>query len=99
MNVAQTILAQLGGNRFARMTGANKFLGATDALSFHLPRGAKDKINFVKIKLTPMDVYDIEFSYYNVRKLKLEPVTNFAGAYAEDLETLFTSATGLYTRL
>ncbi len=100
MNVAQTILSQLGGNRFIVMTGASKFVGSPDTLYFHLPRGsAKDKINHVAVKLNAMDTYDMTFSNFSARKLTVKPVTEFAGAYAEDLRRLFESATGLYTSL
>ena len=45
MTTAQTIFSQLGGNRFALMTGAKGFLSAPDALHFKLPSNfAKDGI-------------------------------------------------------
>lgn len=62
MNVAQTILTQLGGNRFAAMTGAKQFVAVTDYLQFKLPANfAKGGINCVKVTLTAADLYDVEF--------------------------------------
>lgn len=68
--VAETILKQLGGNKFRVMTGAKNFMSHAPvagskgpALSFTLPsRFAKDGINFVKIVLTAADTYDITFT-------------------------------------
>ena len=70
MTVSQTILTQLGGNKFKAMTGAKNFLshaavvGAPGpALSFHLPaRFAKQGINYVKIHLAADDTYTMVFT-------------------------------------
>ena len=37
LTVANTILQQLGGNKFRVMTGAKNFVGSNDALTFRLP--------------------------------------------------------------
>jgi hypothetical protein len=105
MEIAKTILAQLGGNVFKTMTGARNFMSHTEdrALSFHLPSGtAKNQVNYVKIKLNEMDLYDIEFGrtwkrpkgayVYDVK-------ATVEGAYADMLQSVFTEYTGLYTSL
>lgn len=54
MTVSQTILSQLGGNRFIAMTGSKNFVGSDDALSFKLvPNQSKAK--YMRIVLTSMD--------------------------------------------
>ena len=54
MTVSQTMLSQLGGNRFIAMTGSKNFVGSDDALSFKLvPNQSKAK--YMRIVLTSMD--------------------------------------------
>lgn len=96
MSVAQTILQQLGGNRFIAMTGAKNFLGGKDKLIFSIPH-AKNGINKVSITLTSDDLYTVEF--YKFRKLDLTLITSHVGVYNDMLQEIFTNETGLYTRL
>lgn len=99
-DVAQTILAQLGGRRFQMMTGAKHFLSIEDGngLQFKLPSHiAKDGINCVRIVLNLRDTYDVEYSSvrgitYKVKKLSED-------LYWDMLATDFTDTTGLYTSL
>lgn len=97
MTVANTILAQLGGNRFCAMTGAKNLLGDAASLMFDIGRGATNKANKVRVTLTPADVYTVEF--FNYRSLTLKTVGKIEDVYAEDLQRVFTAETGLYTRL
>ncbi len=100
MTVANTILAQLGGRRFRAMTGARNFVGSDDSLSFRLPGSGgfcKDGINAVHVVLTPMDEYDMKFM--RVRGTKVKTVCEFKGIYFDQLQPLFTEATGLETHL
>lgn len=98
MQLAQTILNQLGGRRFTMMTGAKNLVATEEGLNFRLPsRFAKLGINVVKVTLTPMDVYDVEFgklwgSKYTVLK-------TVEGIYCNMLQKTFTEETGLDTRL
>lgn len=100
MNVAQTILSQLGGKRFQVMTGAKNFVGTPDTLRFTLPPNAKDGIDLVSIRLDASDTYTVRFMRQG-RSLQNEAqlIGESSDVYAEDLEELFTSSTGLYTRL
>lgn len=99
LSVAETILAQLGGNRFRAMTGANGFIGSESTLSFKIP--THNGINGVLITLEPSDTYKVEFisvrrkGFDIVRKVK----STYHEVYAEDLQNIFTKETGLYTRL
>lgn len=96
--IAQTILEQLGGNRFVVMTGAKNFFAIEKGLQFKLPNDkdyVRDAINCVKITLTPADEYHIEFG--RVWGTKYTPVKTTDGIYCDQLREIFTRYTGLYT--
>jgi hypothetical protein len=98
--VARTILEQLGGNKFVAMTGAKNFSTCGDGLSFKLPGGGgfcKDGINFVQITLTPADDYNVAFG--KTRAFKYKEIKKVEGIYFDQLQEVFTRATGLATRL
>jgi hypothetical protein len=98
--VARTILAQLGGNKFLAMTGAKNLTHAEDGLgrlAFKLPRKAKDGINYVAIRLETNDTYTVIFS--SITGLNVREVSEIEMAYAQDLQRLFTEATGLDTKM
>src|SRR5574337_1560381 len=63
MKPAEIILEQLGGRRFVKMTGASLLMDGGTYLSFRLPgkNFCKQDINYVRIELTPMDVYNMVF--------------------------------------
>jgi hypothetical protein len=97
MNVAHTILNQLGGNRFLAMTGAKNLLGRPDGLSFKVGTNAK-KVSHVRITITPADLYTVEFM--QVRGTQVPKILHTAvQVYADHLQELFTRHTGLDTRL
>lgn len=58
--VATEILRQLGGNHFVVMTGAKNFVALEDGIKFTIGSNAS-KCNLVKITLTAMDDYVVEF--------------------------------------
>lgn len=97
MTVAKTILEQLGGNRFIVMTGSKNFIGSEDSLTFKIGGGTKNKISHCRITLTPMDEYNMEF--LRMAKFTSKVVTSYEGIYCDQLQELFTEATGFYTRL
>jgi len=100
MTVAQTILSQLGGKRFQVMTGATNFLGTADTLRFTLPSNAKDGIDIVSIRLDASDTYTVRFlSRSRSQQNEATLISESTDVYVADLEELFTTATGLYTRL
>lgn len=94
--VAQTILNQLGGGRFIAMTGASNLTGRPDGLSFKIGRNSK-KVTHVRITLTAMDDYTVEF--LNVRGGSVKPVAFCEGVYDDNLQEVFTNETGMYTHL
>lgn len=97
--VAETILDQLGRNKFIAMTGAKNFVASSTALTFDLPRGAINKANKVRVTLTDCDTYRIAFYKWNARKLDMATIGEVEGVYADQLQEIFTHHTGLYTRL
>ena len=94
--VALTILEQLGGRRFIVMTGAKNFVGSEHALTFSIPR-AVGGANKVRVTLTAMDDYIVET--FAVRGSRFSVKGYREGVYADSLQSVFTSLTGLYTRL
>jgi hypothetical protein len=95
LQVANTILAQLGGNKFLAMTGAKNLVGSDDTLSFRIP--ASNGINHVSVTLDCNDTYRVTFGKF--AKLELRIVHTQGDVYADQLQTLFTDQTGLLTRL
>ena len=99
---AQTILAQLGGNKFRAMTGANGFLFGSDdqpTLEFYFC-GCR-KTNHVTIHLhKSSDTYRMTFLHIPASAAKpLKEIKVVDDVYAEDLQRIFTETTGLYTSL
>ena len=100
MTVAKTILEQLGGGAFVRMTGAKNFLGFPKGLVFSLPGGGgfcKNGINRVRIDLNASDTYDVRF--YRLRGSKIKEIASYEGVYCDNLAATFRSETGLETRM
>lgn len=94
--IAQTILTQLGGNRFLAMTGAKQLCDLGDGLQFALPRGAKNKANRVCIRLAG-DLYRVTF--YSIRGVDVTERGAFEMIYGDRLAALFTEQTGFDTHL
>jgi hypothetical protein len=95
-NVARTILAQLGGSRFAFMVGAKNIVGSADALTFQFMRTTTTG-NRCTITLAGDDTYTVRF--WTLRGTKATTLSEVAGVYCEDLARIFSDATGLVTSL
>jgi len=96
LEIANTILSQLGGNKFLAMTGASNLLGGDNTLSFKIGRNA-NKVTHVRVTLTPMDDYSVEF--INIRGTNVKPIATVDGVYADNLREVFERRTGLRTSL
>ena len=97
LDVANTILEQLGGRRFLLMTGAKNLAGSNDSLSFKLPSNPK-KVTHVVIKYDYVrDLYNMEF--LNIRGVNRKVLREHEGVYFDMLQDLFTQETGFYTKL
>lgn len=95
--VTETIYQQLGGNRFAMMTGAKNFVAYPDLLEFSIPRNASSA-NRVRVFYEPgSDLYTLTFN--RTSGLKSSEIARFDDVYADQLQPLFTQVTGLYTSL
>jgi hypothetical protein len=96
MQVAETILSQLGGRQFIVMTGSKNFGGTENSLSFKLSRN-KAGATHARIVLTPMDEYDFEL--LAIRGTSVKTVKKLEGIYFDQLRSTFEEVTGLYTSL
>jgi hypothetical protein len=92
--VAEEILQQLGGARFRVMTGANRFVGSANSLSFQLPPGSRDRINGVYI-VREHSLHTVEFLRVQMSPYRRHVVRKAEAVCAEDLPLLFTEVTGL----
>ena len=107
-SVAETILQQLGWNRFIAMTGAKDFVADTNSLRFKIPKNGS-KANYCKITLEPTDLYTVEFIKFTPSRFysktftysepKWETLKTYGGIDAMQLVSVFESYTKLYTHL
>ena len=108
IQVANTILKQLGGNRFKVMTGSYNFVAGENALHMRLRRN-KTSANVLIITLNSKDLYTMEFKRitsgrFNSKTMTVSKPTNktiekFEDIYFDQLEDIFTQVTSLYTKL
>lgn len=96
MDVAHIIYQQLGGARFAQMTGAKNFLGDKNSLRFKLPKN-QSQANLVTITLEANDTYTISFAQYRGNNVKV--LKEIDMVYADQLQEIFKRYTGLHTSL
>ena len=59
----------------------------------------KNKANYLKITLNEMDTYTVEFQKVNYSKFTVNDVAAFENVYCDQLQKVFTSITGMYTKL
>lgn len=70
MSIANTILSQLGGNKFIAMTGSKNLLGLDNGLRMSLVKNTS-KANKLEITLNARDTYDLRFYKYKPPGVKL----------------------------
>ena len=94
---AEEVLQQLGGRRFIAMTGAKNFVknDKEKSITFKIPK-AKDGITHVMITLNASDTYTVNFLSIRGNNIKQKPIK---GVYNDQLQSIFTQYTGLYTSL
>ena len=99
LRIANTILAQLGGNRFIVMTGAKQFVAIEQGVMFTLPAClANLGINKVRVELAASDTYTMTALKVNARQGDAIEVLQESGVYCDQLEQTFEDLTGVYTR-
>ena len=96
MTTAQTILQQLGGNKFLVMTGAHTLIDGGNYLSMKL-RKNQSGANYLRITLNAMDTYKMEF--LSLRGMDIKTKAEFDNIYNDQLQSIFTQVTGYYTSL
>lgn len=96
LNIARTIIEQLGGNKFKTMTGANNFTVSKSAITFRF-KGSR-KVNACRIELNGSDLYDLTFCKVGGNALYKE-ISSSYDVYYDQLQEVFTKHTGLYTKL
>lgn len=104
VQIAATILDQMGGRSMVMMTGTRYMNLVKDdqgnpGVEFRLPKTpgfAKDSINSFRVILTPADLYDLSFA--RVVDGEATVVATFDGIYADQMPELFRETTGLETR-
>ena len=95
MQVAKTIQKQLGRKAFVMM-GAKNLVGGKNFLSFKIGKNAKG-VNYIKITLTPQDLYDVEFGV--IRKMEYKIKNKVRGIYFDMLHKAIEKNTGMYLSL
>ena len=96
IQVAETILEQLGGSMFVAMTGAKNIVGDDTMIQFKVGRNNAGITN-VRIVLNAFDTYTV--TYYRIRGISITEVSMDDCVFAEDLRRVFEERTGLYTSL
>lgn len=95
MSVAQTILEQLGGNRFLAMTGAKDLVADARSLTLKLPRPSR--MTALVVTLDPTDTYTLQT--YRGHGVRMTPARRLTGVHADQLQDSFRALTGLDTVL
>lgn len=96
--VASVILQQLGGHKFMAMVGAHNLAFSDAGCGTLMLKFKGSKVaNYLKITLTSMDLYDVEFG--KIWGMNYKVVKKVEGVYNDMLVSLFDSTTKLYTKL
>jgi hypothetical protein len=97
---AQTILAQLGGNKFIAMTGARDLVSLGDGLQATLPASlTRRQVNRLLVRLDRgTDTYTVSVFKFTLARGQTAETTREL-VHAGDLRRVFTELTGLDTHL
>lgn len=109
MTICQTIVEQLGGNKFTTMTGIHNFNTKGDNCYFKLPKN-KSKANGVNIIYNyGSDTYTVQFlkitgGWFDNKKcvyieVKEQVIDSYEHVFCDQLQVIFEDYTGLYTKL
>ena len=97
MSVANEIYRQLGGNKFAVMTGSKNFIDLENGIRMKIGRN-KTNHNWMEITLNSLDLYDVAFA--KLTKLgERKSLKEYKNVYNDSLVELFERHTGMYTKL
>lgn len=99
--IAKTILQQIGGRRFAAMTGSNNFTDMGNGLRMNITRNKTSANRLVITYDEDADLYNMRFYRQTFSKktfeVKTKDISIHEGIYCDMLEEMFTMVTGLYT--
>jgi len=95
------ILRQLGGNKFLAMTGTKNLVYSAKENNYLLMKLTKNLsgAQYLKITLTVWDTYTMVFSKVNSKTGEIKTVKEIKNVYCDELQSVFSKVTGLYTRL
>ena len=100
--IAKTILEQIGGRRFAAMTGSKDFIDMGNGLRMSLARNKTSANRLDIIYDGGADLYNMRFYRKTFSKKTFEcrtkDIETHEGIYCDMLEEMFAMVTGLYTR-
>jgi len=101
--ITQIIYDQLGGRRFAVITGSKDFFSTSDTLRMSLARN-KSGANRLDIRYDEgSDTYTMRFYRLTFHrkecKVKCKEIAECSDVYCDSLQHVFIEVTGLYTRL
>ena len=106
--VARKIIEQLGGNKFFAMTGAKGLLSEENKLHMTLQKNMSIA-NKLTITLDPDDTYSMKFYKFTMGRLNMKTfvysenkekeVKTFKGVFADQLQDIFATVTGMYASL
>ena len=96
MEIAKTIMAQLGGNKIVAMCGVTNITAIENGVTFKIMKNNM-KCNYIKIVLNSNDLYDIE--YITIRGTIIKIKGSLSDVYAEDMISLMEKDLGLYFSL
>lgn len=101
--IAKTIFQQIGGQRFATMTGSRDFVDLGNGLLMSLTKNMTSANRLEILYDEDLDLYNMRFYRKTFNKKtfesKTKDIAKFEGVYFDMLEYLFTEVTGLNTRL
>ena len=91
--IAETILKQLGGfNKLNMMIGLKDLYALDNGLRFKIKiRGSK--VNYVKITLNSLDLYDMELGYLRGQNYKV--ISEHNSIYSDMLKPILAKKSGL----
>jgi hypothetical protein len=97
--VVETILEQMGGNKFMVMTGARPVVHGPHMLTFKLPTN-QSKANYLDVIHNPgKDLYTMTFRRVSNRGMDSKNLVEYDDVYADQLQPMFEKVTGMYTTL
>ena len=98
--IAKTIYEQIGGRRFAVMTGSRDFVNMGNGLRMSLARNKTSANRLDIIYDGGADLYNMRFyrRTFSKKTFECKDIAVHEGIYFDMLEEMFTMVTGLYTR-